>query len=299
LPMELHQLAYFEAVARQQHFTRAARELNVAQPSVSQQIRKLEAELGAPLFQRTRRGAELTEAGRLFLPRARAVLQQLAEGRAEVQELSALRRGTLRLGAPPSVGTHVFPAVLGAFRARYPGIALVFRQEGSLSLVRRLVEGELDVAVVIQPVHHPALTTEPLLEERLLLALPAGHRLAGGAAVDPAALRDEPFVMLREGVYDLRDQTLAACHRAGFEPRVSLDGGEMDSVLRFVASGLGVAILPQTVLEGRGADAPVGVPLADPLLRRTLALARRTDRAYPAAARAFAGLLRREVGAAG
>jgi DNA-binding transcriptional LysR family regulator len=281
--MELHQLAYFEAVARQQHFTRAARELNVAQPSVSQQIRKLEAELGTPLFQRTRRGAEL---------------QQLAEGRAEVQELSALRRGTLRLGAPPSVGTHVFPAVLGAFRARYPGIALVFRQEGSLSLVRRLVEGELDVAVVIQPVHHPALTTEPLLEERLLLALPPGHRLAGGGAVDPAGLRDEPFVMLREGVYDLRDQTLAVCHRAGFEPRVSLDGGEMDSVLRFVASGLGVAILPETVLEGRGPHAPVGVPLADPLLRRTLALARRTDRAFPAAARAFAGLLRREVGAA-
>src|SRR5215216_4404253 len=123
--MELHQLAYFEAVARQQHFTRAARELNVAQPSVSQQIRKLEAELGTPLFQRTRRGAELTEAGRLFLPRARAALQ-----------------------------------VLAAFTARYPGIAVVFRQEGSLSLVRRLVEGELDVAVVIHFSYNETATTE-------------------------------------------------------------------------------------------------------------------------------------------
>ena len=148
--MELHQLEYFEAVARHQHFTRAAGELRVAQPSVSQQIRKLEGELGAPLFHRTRRGAELTEAGRLLLPRARAVLEELAAARAEVQALSALERGTLRVGAPPSVGTHLFPPALARFKERYPGIALVFREGGSLSLVQRLVEGELDLAVVIQ-----------------------------------------------------------------------------------------------------------------------------------------------------
>src|SRR5262245_14417694 len=203
--MELHQLAYVEAVGRHLHFTRAARELHVAQPSVSQQIRKLEEELGAPLFHRGRRGVELTEAGRLFLPHARAVLQEVTAGRTEVQELSALRRGTLRVGAPPSVGTHAFPAVLAAFSRRYPGIALVFREEGSLALGRRLVEGELDLAVVIEPVRHPALTTEPLLEERLLLAVSRTHPLAGGGrpgaggrpggqAIDPATLRDEPFV---------------------------------------------------------------------------------------------------------
>ena len=123
-------------------------------------------------------------------------------------------------------------------------------------------------------------------------------------------LREEPFVLLREGAYDLRDQTLAACRRAGFEPRVALDGGEMDSVLRFVAAGLGVAILPETVLR-RGAEcapsgAPTGVtpdllglPLSDPDLRRTLVLARRRDRAYPPAARAFAALLRQELEALG
>jgi DNA-binding transcriptional LysR family regulator len=339
--MELHQLVYFEAVARHQHFTRAAGELRVAQPSVSQQIRKLEGELGAPLFHRTRRGAELTEAGRLLLPRARAALEELAAARAEVQSLSALERGTLRVGAPPSVGTHVFPPALARFRERYPGIALVFREGGSHSLVQRLVEGELDLAVVIQahpparrlvspppaplpggPSPHPVLTTEPLLEERLRLAVPPGHPLAGrggkgsggsgpraGRREVPVALselREEPFVLLREGTYDLRDQTLAACRRAGFEPRVALDGGEMDSVLRFVAAGLGVAILPETVLR-RGADgapagAPTGggpdllsLPLSDPDLRRTLVLARRRDRAYAPAARAFAALLRQEL----
>src|SRR5437016_9259966 len=105
--MEIHQLAYFESVSRHLHFTRAAEELNVAQPSVSQQIRKLETELGAPLFHRMKRRVALTEAGKTFLPHARAVLRQLEEGRVEVQELSGLRKGTLAVGAPPSVGTHL------------------------------------------------------------------------------------------------------------------------------------------------------------------------------------------------
>jgi DNA-binding transcriptional LysR family regulator len=337
--MELNQLAYFEAIARHLHFTRAARELHVAQPSVSQQIRKLEQELGMPLFHRTRRGVSLTEAGRVLLPRARAILRQVDEARSELQELTALGRGTLRVGAPPSVGTHVLPAVLAGFRQAHPNIGLVFREAGSLTLVQGLVDGELDLAVVIQPIRHPALETMPLQEERLLLAVPPGHHLTGREEVRLEELREEPFVLLREGVYDLRLQTLAACRRAGFEPLVALDGSEMDSVLRFVGAGLGVAILPETVLNGHfplteppattrdprrvrrvqrggvagqasggqagesergdGGDrfAPVGVPLADPELRRRLVLAWRRDRPWSPAARAFAGRLCDELGA--
>jgi Bacterial regulatory helix-turn-helix protein, lysR family len=120
--MEMHQLAYFESVSRHLHFTRAAEELNVAQPSVSQQIRKLETELGAPLFHRMKRHVALTEAGKTFLPHARAVLQRLEEARFEVQELSVLRRGTLAVGATPSVGTHLLPRALAAFSRRHPGM---------------------------------------------------------------------------------------------------------------------------------------------------------------------------------
>src|SRR5215217_4684543 len=107
--MELHQLVYFEAVARLLHFTRAAEELHVAQPSVSAQIRKLEAELGAALFHRMKRRVQLTDAGVELLPRVRGVLQQLEEARAAVQEVGALARGRLAVGAPPSVGTHLLP----------------------------------------------------------------------------------------------------------------------------------------------------------------------------------------------
>jgi DNA-binding transcriptional LysR family regulator len=292
--MEMHQLTYFESVSRHLHFTRAAQELNVAQPSVSQQIRKLETELGTPLFHRMKRHVALTEAGQTFLPHARAVLQRLEEARLEVQELSGMRRGTLAVGAPPSVGTHLLPRALAAFSQRHPGIALTFREAGSRTLISQLEEGELDLAIVIQPIRHPALETLPLLEEELLLAVPRHHPLASGRSRVPLAqLRDEPFVLLREGAYDLREQTLAACRRAGFEPVVALDGGEMDSMLRFVAAGIGVAILPAMVLADveRGFDAAVVVRRLRPRLSRSLVLARRRDRYFSAAAREFTSVL--------
>ncbi len=294
--MELHQLRYAESVGRHLHFTRAAEELNVAQPSVSQQIRKLEAELGVPLFHRMKRRVALTEAGALFLPRARAMLQLLDEARAEVHELSGMRRGTLSVGAPPSVGTHLIPAAISAFSRQQPGIALTFREGGSRTLVTLLQDGELDLAVVIQPVRNPALTTMPLMKEELLLAVPRDHPLAKRESVDLTELRDEPFVMLREGAYDLRDQTIVACRRAGFTPRVGLDGGEMDSVPRFVAAGLGITILPAMVLRDivRG-EGPVAVRIRTPHLVRSLVIAHRRDRYFSNAAREFARILRELV----
>ncbi len=292
--MEVHQLAYFESVSRHLHFTRAAEELNVAQPSVSQQIRKLEDELGTPLFHRMKRNVALTEAGTLFLRHTRAILQQLEEARVEVQELSGLRRGSLAVGAPPSVGTHLLPKALAAFSRKHPGISLTFREAGSRTLVKLLEDGELDLAVVIQPIRHPVLETMPLLEEELLLAVPRTHRLATRTRrVKLGELATEPFVLLREGAYDIRDQTLAACRKVGFEPNVALDGGEMDSVLRFVAEGLGIAILPEMVLgDVDPRTGPVAVRLQSPRLTRTLVLARRRDRYFSAAAQEFMRMLR-------
>jgi DNA-binding transcriptional LysR family regulator len=293
--MEFHQLAYFESVSRHLHFTRAAEELNVAQPSVSQQIRKLETELGAPLFHRMKRHVALTEAGQTFLPHARAVLQRIEEARLEVQELSGLRKGTLAVGAPPRVGALLLPRALAAFSRLHPGISLSFREAGSRTLLKLLEDGELDVAVVIQPIRHPVLETLPLLEEELLLAVPRDHPLASGQRrVRLAQLRDEPFVLLREGAYDLRDQTLAACRRAGFEPQVALDGGEMDSMLRFVGAGIGLAILPEMVLAEFIQDprqGSVAVRRLQPRLSRSLVLARRRDRYFSAAAREFTSVL--------
>ena len=290
--MQLHQLEYFLAVARHLHFTRAAEELHVAQPSVSQQIRKLEDELGARLFHRMKRRVALTPAGETLLPLARRVLGDVEEARAEVQELAGLRRGRLAVGAPPSVSTTLLPRALAAFHGEYPGVTLVLREAGSGDLIRYLEQGELDLAIVIMPARHPALHTTPLLDEELVLAVPPDHHLADRESVGIAELQETPFVMFREG-YDLRAATLAACRRAGFEPRVAVDGGEMDSILRLVAAGLGVAIVPGMVIEPGAAVR--GVRVDSPAPTRRLALAHRRDRSLSRAAREFAAVMRRLV----
>ncbi|MBP0453212.1 MULTISPECIES: LysR family transcriptional regulator [unclassified Kitasatospora] len=268
--MQLQQLRYFLAVAETRHFTRAADAVHVAQPSLSQQIRALERELGAELFHRTRGNIALTDAGDALLPLARRILADTESARLAVQETVQLRRGRVRLGAPPSLCTSLVPDVLRVFRDRYPGVALVVREGGSRDLVRTLAAGELDVALIITPPSgeaSPALhVTELLHEELVLVARSAQGRRR---TVRVTELRGRPLVMFREG-YDLREATLAACRAAGFEPEFAVEGGEMDAVLGFVRAGLGPAVLPGMVAARSGL---VVTPFAGPGLGRTIAVA--------------------------
>ena len=281
--MQTHQLRYFVAVAEQRHFTHAARDLGVAQPSVSKQIRKLEEELGAPLFHRMKGNVALTPAGEALLPWARRVLGDLDAATVEVRELTELRRGRLALGATPSVSTSLLPRALARFHASYPGVELVVREAGSRDLVAALEEGALDLALVILPLKHEVLETTPLFKEELVLAVPPGHPLAARKTVAMADLRGVPLVMFREG-YDLRAATFAAYRRAGFEPTLAVDGAEMDGVLRMAAVGIGVAIVPSIVIEPGG---PLrAARLAQPL-SRTIGFARRRDRRLARAASEF------------
>lgn len=282
MDVELHQLRYFVAVADRLHFTQAARDLAVAQPSVSKQIRLLEQELGAPLFHRTRGNVSLTPAGEAFLPRARRVLADLGAAAEEVHELALLRRGRLSVGATPSVTTALLPDALAAFRTAYPGVDLKLHEAGSRDLVQRLDEGALDLALVILPVRHPSLVTIPLLREELVVAVASDHALAARKQVAISDLRDVPLVMFREG-YDLRATTVAAFAFAGIKPQFGVEGGEMDGVLRMAAAGLGVAIVPSMVV---GWEGPLrAVRIVRPALKRTVAFAHRKDRAPSRAAR--------------
>ncbi|MEU5160866.1 LysR family transcriptional regulator [Streptomyces sp. NPDC020875] len=282
--MQLQQLQYFVAVAETRHFTRAAERVHVSQPSLSQQVRALEKELGAELFSRARGNIGLTEAGEALLPLARRILADADTARLEVQELARLRRGRVRLGATPSLCTGLLPDVLRAFHDRHPGIRLLIDEGGSHDLVRRLARGALDLALIVLPLPpaSPALTTVELLREDLVVVSSA----AAPAPPDPvriADLREVPLVMFRHG-YDLRELTVAACRAAGFEPSFTVEGGEMDAVLGFVRAGLGAAVVPRMVADRAGPDLRV-TPLAPPGLRRTIALAHRSDVAPPRAAR--------------
>lgn len=288
--MQLQQLRYFVAVAQTRHFTRAAETVHVAQPSLSKQIRTLERELGAPLFGRARGNVTLTQAGETLLPLARRILADVESARVQVQELVGLARGRLRLGAPPSLSTVLLPDALRVFHDAYPGIAVTVEESGSRDLVRLLAHGELDLALIILPLHtrDPALTTRSILKEPLVVATAAAASPITAKTMRVRDLQRYPVVMFRDG-YDLRDAILAACRRARIELRFAIEGGEMDAVLSFVEAGLGVAVVPSMVLEGRSGLR--GVPFARPGLSRTIAIAHRRDVAPPATARAFRTML--------
>ncbi len=295
--VQLQQLQYFVAVAGTRHFTRAAAAVHVAQPSLSQQIRALERELGAELFHRARGHISLTDAGEALLPLAQRILADADTARREVQEVARLRRGRVRLGATPSLCASLVPDILRVFHDRYPGVELLVHEDGSHDLVRVLAAGELDLALIITPLtgHAPAFTTTELLREELVAVTSPAEPPPGpdGRPLRVADLRDRPMVMFRRG-YDLRDFTTAACRAAGFEPVFTVEGGEMDAVLGFVRAGLGLAVVPAMVAArsalrvtpfaaARAAAHHLGRP---PQGRRPAA---RRPRAAPAAPRPPAG----------
>jgi DNA-binding transcriptional LysR family regulator len=283
----MQQLVYFTAVAASGSFTHAADQVGVAQPTLSKQVRVLEAELGTPLFDRTSSGATLTQAGEVLLPYASRILSDAESARVQVQELAGLRRGRLRVGATPSLWSGLVADALRAFRTGHPDLEVQVQESGSKDLVRQLSDGELDLALVIVSQHHhePALVTTPLLREDLVVVSPADEPPpVPGGVMRITDLAGRPLVMFRPG-YDLRDVTLSACRAAGFEPELAIEGGEMDAVLRFAEAGLGLAVVPSMVLATR----PLlrATPLVEPRLRRTVALAVRKGIAPPPAATAF------------
>lgn len=285
--MQLQQLRYFLAVAETRHFTQAAINLGVSQPALSKQIHNLEADLRTPLFSRTRGNITLTPAGETLLPIATRILADVETARREVQEIAGVRRGRVRLGATPSLCTSLAPPVLRQFRANHPKVDLQVEEGGSQDLAVKLREGGLDLALIVLPMQgvDPALRAEPILRERLVVASvdPLAATSPQGT-VRIADLRDEPLVMFRTG-YDLREVTLQACRQAGFEPSFAVEGGEMDAVLSFVEAGLGVAVVPGTVVNGRRRLR--ATPLAPPGVLRTIALAYRREIALTHAAQAL------------
>lgn len=250
--VQVQQLAYFVAVAEHRHFTRAADRMRVAQPSLSQQIRALEHDLGAPLFHRIRGNVSLTEAGETLLPIARRILAEIETARLAIRELDELERGRVRLGAPPSLCTGLLPAMLAAFRRRYPGIRLELHESGSGDLRQRLAEGALDLALLAgarTTAADAGLAATPLLLEELVVISPADAPVAGDR-LGIEELADVPLVMFRRG-YDVREATVNACRAAGFEPSFAIEGGEMDAVLELVRAGVGSAVVPRTVAGDR------------------------------------------------
>jgi LysR family transcriptional regulator, hydrogen peroxide-inducible genes activator len=284
--MELQQLRYFCAIADTGSFTRAAEQTHVSQPSLSQQIRKLEDELGARLIDRLGRTVQLTELGRSFLPRARAVLRDLEAARSDVVEKKASTSGPISVGVIPTIAPYFLPPILATFACKYPEARVTVSEEITPILLERLRAGLVDVAIAALPL--PARAHEfqsfPLLVERLFAVLPRSHGLAKRRAVSLAELQDDSFVLLRDG-HCFRDTAFAACKRARLNPKVIFESGQFSSILSMVGAGLGVSIVPAMAVEKRAGCRYV--PLADERAARTIGAVTLNGRSLTRASEAF------------
>ncbi|QEA28490.1 LysR family transcriptional regulator [Microbacterium sp. CBA3102] len=277
--MNLEQLRGFVEVARLGHFTRASEHLHLAQPSLSRQISTLERELGAELFHRARGHISLTAAGETLLPRAQRMLADADAIRDEMGELAGLRRGRVRLGAPPTLCISLVAEAVSSFHAAYPDVDLHLTESGSRLLVEQLAVGAVDIALITAsdglPPAGVSLTRMPLLAEELVVVSSAAEPpLADGPAIDLERLAALPLITFGES-YELRATTDAAFREADLTPHPVLEGAEMDTALRFVERGLGVAVVPAMVLFDR--PGLRSVRLSHPMMTRTVSLAHRSD----------------------
>jgi LysR family transcriptional regulator, transcription activator of glutamate synthase operon len=290
--MEFRQLRYLVALAEERHFTRAAQRAHIAQPALSQQVRRLEQELGLALVQRTTRQVAMTEAGDLLVARARRILAEVEAAEAELGQLAGVQSGHVTVGTLHTMGPIDVSLALAIFHERHPTVELTVREQSSEELAEMLRIDELDLAFlsVTERIESHGLRLEQLVSEELLVVLPPAHHLASRHRIRMAELSGEQFISYREGAR-LRELLVAASHHAGFEPRVTLESNESQRIRRLVARGMGVAILPRTDAGGPGADVAVA-RLTEPSLRRDITLAWRDGRRHSPAALEFLELAR-------
>jgi LysR family hydrogen peroxide-inducible transcriptional activator len=267
--MELHQLRYFCAIADTGSFSRAAQQSHVSQPSLSQQILKLEDELGARLFDRLGRTVRLTELGRAFLPRARAVLRDLEAARNEVVERKTSVSGPICVGVIPTIAPYFLPTILAAFSQQFPQARVTVVEEITPRLLEKLRAGSMDVAIVALPLDIRGHEFESfrLMSEKLFAVLPKQHQLSGRRTISLGELQCEPFLLLRDG-HCFRETTVAACKRARMHPQIVFESGQFSSILSMVSAGLGVSVVPEMAVEKRSGCS--FIPLSDDRASRTI-----------------------------
>ncbi|CAI7979087.1 LysR family transcriptional regulator, benzoate and cis,cis-muconate-responsive activator of ben and cat genes [Frankia sp. Hr75.2] len=285
--MDLRHLRYFVAVAEERHFGHAAERLHMAQPPLSQQIRQLEAELGVELLQRTTRRVDLTEAGRAYLHRARAILAEVDDAAHEARRVAAGAVGHLAIGCVGSATYSLLPDLSRQLSAELPGVDFSFRGEMlAPDQVEALRAGEIDVALLRPPVADVSVTMTILRHDRLVVAIPHDHPLARAARVRPMDLRGADLIVhsaeRRSVMYSV---VLRLCHNAGIEPRIRHEVGETSTLITLVAGGLGLAVVPEPV-TALALDGVTYRPLTQPAASVELAVAHRADRTEPHLTRA-------------
>lgn len=269
----LKQLRYFNALAREQHFGRAAEACSVTQPALSMQIQELEASLGLDLVERTRHGVRLTAKGELIAARAQRILNDVRDLVDFAKQSAGVLSGTLRLGLIPSLAPYLLPPLLPLLRQQFPDLELHVRETQTETLVHELVEGKLDVLLLALPIRHPEIETLSLFEDRFVLAMPPGQNLSGRVRATRELVEQERLLLLEEG-HCLRDQALSYCNLRQIDAVNTFGASSLSTIVEMVAAGLGITLLPEICLgiEERGRDIKL-MRFVDPEPARTIGLA--------------------------
>ncbi len=280
--IEYRHLKFFIALAEELHFTRAARKLNVAQPHLSQEIKRLEEELGVRLLLRTSRQVALTEAGRVFHEKAVNILKVTDEARRAAQRADKGETGRLTVGFAGSAGYDVLPRAVRQFRAAWGDVEIVLRQMPTFEQMNALREARIDVGFMRRVVQREAqLASRVISREQLVIALPSGHALARGRVVDWKDLAHQPWIVFdRTPNPGLFGDFQKACEAAGFEPVIAQEAGEIPTMINLVASGLGAALVPESVTKVRR-EGVVYRKLEPPPTKSPLVMAWRKDTISP------------------
>lgn len=290
--MEFRQLQYVVQIAIDKNFSRAAEKLHIAQPSLSQQLAKLEKEIGLLLFQRNTNSVELTHAGNVFVAKAQKVLDMIEQIKKEMDDISQMRKGRLIIGSLPITGSHILPLVLPVFQSKYPDIEIILIEETSSNLEILTAKGQADISLLSIPIEEKSLMYKTVIEEKIRLAVPPLHPLVKENSKDEDrsvtlnTLKNENFIILKQG-QGFRQITLDLCQKAGFTPNIVFESNNIETIQSLVAAGMGIALVPDMVTRTKWSHF---VPEYLDLLEqptRTLVIAYRHDRYLSKAAEAF------------
>lgn len=293
--MDMKALRYFSEVVRQNGFRRASSTLHVTQPAISRVISQLEAEFEVTLLVREPRGVKLTPEGEVLYRHAGQILRQADNLVSELRDLRSMETGVLRIGLPPMTGSTFFGSVISEFRRRYPGIALHIAEYGTNQLESALIDGRVEIAAAMLPVEGEAFLTQIFVRDRLALLCSREHPLAASRKVRLAELAHESFVAFTDD-FKVNDVIDNVCRKHGFVPAVAGRSSHLDLIVSMVASGMGVALLPESVSRKTRSSRLAVVAVVDPVVAYELALVRPRDAYLSRGGRAWVEIAAKVLG---
>ncbi|BAU26328.1 DNA-binding transcriptional LysR family regulator [Aneurinibacillus soli] len=282
--MDIRHLQYFLKVAQLKSFTKAAQALYITQPTISKMIKSIEEELGVVLFNRLGKQVELTDAGQVMFIQAQDIVHSFQNLSFELDDLMNIKKGNIRIGLPPMIGSSFFPKVLGKFREQYPDVTIQLVEDGAKKVEADVENGGLDIGVVLSPTNEELFHSFSLVKEKLMLLVHPSHSLANREMVCLPELAQESFVFFRED-FALHDRIIAECVQAGFQPHVTYESSQWDFISEMVAANLGIAFLPEPICRELDAERIRVLPLIEPIIPWHLIMIWRKDRYLSFAAR--------------